>query len=302
MSLIDIFKALSDPVRLRMTAVLLDGELSVNELVDLTGMGQSRISRHLKILADSGILQCRRDGLWSFYHAASSGEAADFLSVTAPFLNNGSFSSDRSAAARLRLSRAEKRARFFDRIAPEWDSLKRSVIGDIDLDGEILGRLDGFSVTADLGCGTGELALSIARKGHGVIGVDGSTKMLDAARKSFSDAGLPSDFRIGQLEHLPMRDGEADAAVVVMALHHIPEPSSALSEIFRVLRSGGVAVVADYDRHNREEMREKHHDLWLGFDRDELSSLFNEAGFSVAEASTLRQNALGVHIITAKKS
>ena len=300
-NLLDVIKSLSDPVRLRIVSVLLDGELSVNELVELTAMGQSRISRHLKILTDSGVLQCRRDGLWAFYSVHTSGESSAFISSISSFLKDPSFSLDRDKARELRSARAEKQSRFFDRISSQWTSLKRSAIGDIDLDREIVGRLKGFQVAADLGCGTGEIALSIARDGHRVIGVDSSTKMLDAAAKLFSDAGENADLRIGQIEHLPMRDGEADAAVLAMALHHIPGPSSAMAEIFRVIRSGGIAVIADYDSHTREEMREKHHDLWLGFSRDELARIIRSAGFTVSESETLRGSGLDIHIITAKK-
>lgn len=300
-NLLDTIKSLADPVRLRIAAVLLDGELSVNELVELTGMGQSRISRHLKILTDSGVLQCRRDGLWAFYSAAAAGEGQSFISSISSFLADDSFKEDREKAVSIRRARAEKSSRFFDKISGEWSSLKRLAIGDIDLDGEIVRRLEGYAVAADLGCGSGELAKSIALRDHRVIGVDSSAKMLDAAKRLFEAEGIMSDFRMGQLEHLPMRDGEADAGVVAMALHHLPEPSSALAELFRVIRSGGIAVIADYDAHEREQMREKHHDLWLGFSKKELSRMITAAGFSVAESETLRGGELGVHIITANK-
>jgi ArsR family transcriptional regulator len=300
-NLLEVIKSLSDPVRLRIVSVLLDGELSVNEIVELTAMGQSRISRHLKILTDSCVLQCRRDGLWAFYSVNPAGESSSFVSSISPFLKDSAFSLDRDKARGLRTARVEKQSRFFDRISSQWISLKRSAIGDIDLDREIVGRLKGFPVAADLGCGTGELALTIARDGHRVIGVDASTKMLDAAAKIFSDAGEKPDLRIGQIEHLPMRDGEADAAVLAMALHHIPGPSSAMAELFRVIRRGGIAVIADYDSHTREEMREKHHDLWLGFPLEELSRIILGAGFIIAESVTLRGSGLDVHIITAKK-
>lgn len=301
MELLETLKSLADPVRLRIAAVLIDGELSVNELVELTGMGQSRISRHLKILTDSGVLQCRRDGLWAFYSASAAGEGQSFLLSISSFLTDASFSADREKACAIRRARAEKSSRFFDKISGEWSSLKKLAIGEIDLDAEIVRRLDGYAVAADLGCGSGELAKSIAMCHHRVIGVDSSAKMLDAAKRLFDADSLPSDFRMGQLEHLPMRDGEADAGVVAMALHHLPEPSSALAELFRVIRKGGIAVIADYDAHEREQMREKHYDLWLGFSKKELTRMTAAAGFSVAESKTLRGGELGVHIITANK-
>ena len=295
------FKALGDPVRLRITALLIDGELSVNEITGILGMGQSRISRHLKILTDCGILIMRRDGLWAFYSAACSGPGGEFLSALTFIFDGKDLLADRGRADAVRKERAKMTAAFFDSVASDWDDLKKGAIGAIDLNREISVRLNGSAVIADLGCGNGDLAIHLMDNGYTVIGVDSSKKMIDAAGKKAASRGFSPDFRIGQLEHLPLRDGEADAAVLSMVLHHVVYPAEVIQEVSRVVHSGGSIVAADYDAHTVEAMREKHHDRRLGFSKKDFTALFTEAGFTVEDIRTVRRGGLAVHIVKAYK-
>lgn len=305
------FKALSDDTRLRLVHVLTRYELSVNELVNLLEMGQSRISRHLKVLAEAGLLTSRRDGLWVFYAAVTKGEAHAFLRAVTPFLAaDMNMCADMDMAARLIEDRALKTRQFFNAVADHWDSLNREVLGGFDLPKAVAEHgaacLPARSaVVVDLGCGTG-LVLECLRERLGIlpyelqlIGVDGSPRMLELARRRLGEA---VSLRIGELDHLPLKDDEADFASLSLVLHHLSEPATALAEIRRVLRPGGHLLISDFDRHTQERMRTDYGDRWLGFDAAALTTLTEQAGFAVrlCERQPLEQN-LGLHMLLAQR-
>lgn len=281
------FKALSDETRLRLLHILLHYELSVNELVSIMRMGQSRVSRHLKILSEAGLLTFRRDGLWVFYMAPSLGRERQFMTAISPFMDaDDAMRADLDEAARLIEERSRKTRQFFNAIAEDWDELNREVLGDFDLAAEVGAALpEKCPLAVDLGCGTGLVLERMLERAGGVIGVDGSPRMLELCRRRFSpgqlgDAG-PVSLRIGDLEHLPLRDGEADFASINLVLHHLATPSAALREICRILRPGGQVLVCDFDQHNDEAMRTEYGDRWLGFPQEELTAMLAGAGLAV---------------------
>ena len=250
MKAINIFKALADETRLRLVHLSLHYELNVNEIVAVMGMGQSRISRHLKILTDSRLLTYRRDGLWTFYSAAAEGDGHAFIeSVKYLFDEDSVFAKDIEEAKRVLEERAKETVRFFDSIAEDWEKLKREIIGDVDLNRLILQKIPNAHTALDLGCGTGDLLFSLKEKADRVIGVERSPRMLETAHKRFAGLEKDIDLRIGELEHLPLREGEADLAVVNMVLHHLPEPVKAFSEVHRVLKKGNAFVIVDLLSH-----------------------------------------------------
>ncbi|MBQ9407758.1 MAG: metalloregulator ArsR/SmtB family transcription factor [Desulfovibrio sp.] len=284
------FKALSDETRLRLVYILLHYELSVNELVRILDMGQSRVSRHLKILAEAGLLVSRRDGLWVFYAAPRTGESSDFLHAVMPFVHSRAiFAADMHMAAQILEERALKTCQFFNAIAEDWDELNREVIGSFDLPAAVCAAMSGHcDVAVDLGCGTGAVLVRMLSRSENVIGVDGSARMLDICRRRFRpedvDGGRVS-LRIGELSHLPLRDGEAYFASINLVLHHLSDPLASLMEIRRVLKPGGRIFVADFERHANESMRSRYGDRWLGFDEDILTTYLVNAGFAEVRCS-----------------
>jgi ubiquinone/menaquinone biosynthesis C-methylase UbiE len=283
---IELVKALSDPTRVRIAFMLKQTELSVNEIVAILGMGQSRISRHLKILSDCGILECRRDGLWSFYTVASTGAGKQIVdSVSFLFDNTDETLRDISLAKETISLRAKGSRSYFNHVARDWDIQRREMLGDIDLNSEIEKLIEPGSLVADLGCGNGDLSVYLSSRGFEVIGVDSSSKMIDAARNRSQGGKAKVDFRIGELEHLPFRDNEIDSAVVVLALHHVASPSDAIIELSRIVKKKGTIVVADFEKHSLEKMRDQYHDLWLGFSKRELSRWSEKAGLSIKSYS-----------------
>ena len=284
MEIIKYFKALADETRLRIFSLLLDHELNVNELVTVLDMGQPRISRHLKVLAESRLISVRKDGLWSFYGVSTSEGSRRFIqSVRYIFMENSVFSLDRLKAVSIIQERQKETRRFFDSVAEEWDIKKREVIGNFDIVGEIVKRIPKCHVALDAGCGTGDLIVSLLEKASKVIGVDDSPRMLDKAQKSISLLKLNKriNLRIGRLEHLPMRDRETDVVVINMVLHHIPDPFLAIRDVYRVLNTNGLLVLIELDKHADENLRTVYKDRWLGFRQQDIKNWLEKAGFGI---------------------
>ncbi len=280
MKTITYLKALSDETRLRLVNVLRFHELSVNEMVKLMEMGQSRISRHLQILLAAGFLRCRRDGAWAFYGVDPEGEASQLTTALGFLLKDEPMLlSDCRRAERLVEDRRLKTIQFFDTIAPGWDLLKQEIMGGMDLNRAILEVLPARAILVDLGCGTGDFLWAAAKKARKVIGVDSSAKMLDLARRRFQGDKGNTELRLGELEHLPLGDGEADCAVISMVLHHVSDPVTAVREIRRILGPGGRLIIAELDKHQSEEMRRKYGDRWLGFSPKEMERYLHAGRF-----------------------
>lgn len=280
------FKALSDETRLRLIHILLHYELSVNELVRILDMGQSRVSRHLKILTEAGLLCSRRDGLWVFYAATPDGQAHDFLQAITPFMPaDAAMRADMGMAAHILEERARKTRQFFNAIAEDWDELNHEVLGDFDLPGRVAAAVPQQCRTAvDLGCGTGAVLAHLLPRAESVIGVDGSARMLEICRRRLEGEGVPEprySLRIGELDHLPLRDHEADFVCINLVLHHLSDPVEVLLEVRRILAPGGRLFVADFLRHDDETMRSRYGDRWLGFDEEQLTGGLRRAGFSL---------------------
>lgn len=283
MEILKYSKALSDEIRIRLLAMLCDNELNVGEVVQVLGMSQPRVSRHLKILHESGLLESRREGLWNFYRLTRSGNGSRFAdSVSWLIENEPEVIEDRRMVARVLAERNMETRKFFDEIAEDWEKLQSDVFGDFNLNEELVSIVNSCSVAVDLGCGNGSLLEALLAKCVSVIGVDSSPKMLELAEKRIG-ANPKVSLRIGELTHLPLRDWEADLAVISMVLHHLPRPETAVSEAARTLTSGGRLVIADFFVHSNERMRTEYGDRRLGFTDEELRVWISNAGLAELE-------------------
>jgi ArsR family transcriptional regulator len=276
------FKTLLDPTRLRILALLEREELAVQELMDALGMAQSRVSRHLAILREAGLLEDRRDGTFVFYRFAPPRETPwreAWELARRELRGDARIERDAAALERVMRDRATRTRSFFDSVGPEWDAL-RKIFNDDALRARAIARLvaPGLAV-ADIGTGTGILALELARLGLRVVAVDNSARMLEAARGKIEREGATGiELRRGEAGALPLADGEVDAALAHMVLHYLPSPGEAVREMARVVRPGGAVVAVDFVRHQHEWMRQELGVAWLGFAQDELRSWFAEAG------------------------
>lgn len=278
----DRLSALADSTRSRLL-LLLDGrELTVSELCAVVQLPQSTVSRHLKLLADDGWVSSRAEGTSRQYSIEPRLDAAArqlWELVRSQVEGSAMAAQD---AQRLRGVLAQRRAasrQFFSTAAEQWDGLRSELFGKRPDCSALLGLLDDRWTVGDLGCGTGQLAEMLAPYVRRVVAVDASPEMLAAARTRL--AGTTNvEPRLGDLESLPIGDGELDVAVLFLVLHYVPEPARALAEVRRVLRPGGKVLVVDMMPHAREEYRQQMGHVWQGFSEQQLGSWLTQAGFT----------------------
>ncbi|HUU02636.1 MAG TPA: metalloregulator ArsR/SmtB family transcription factor [Myxococcota bacterium] len=305
-SLVRLYKALADVSRLRLVGVLLHGPYSVAELQQILDMGQSRVSRHLKLLSEAGLAHVRREGTWAYYEAAGGdGEQAvaqqlDLVREVAGELPGAA--EDMARRLGCLEARRQRSQAFHERVASEWPRLREDLFGDGSVIESALEQVEKAAVVADLGCGAGELLGLLAARAGKVIGVDSSPGMLEQARLVIErdDADHQIELRLGALEHLPLADGEVDAAIMNMVLHHLADPPAVLREVRRILRSSGRLVICDFIRHDQEWMREKYKDQWLGFTDEELGRFLEQAGLASLSIEHYQAPRAGIVVAVAR--
>ena len=280
-----VFKVLSDPTRMRILRILEREELVVQEIMEILAMAQSRVSRHLAILREAGLLQDRRDGTYVFYRFTAPSEGPwqeGWALIRARLEGDATSERDDTVLRQIVLARGQKSRSFFDAIGPEWDAL-RKVFNDDALRARAIGRLvpTGLRI-ADIGTGTGILACELAKLGLEVIGIDHSARMLEAAESNLAARGLPAgnsiELRRGEADQIPIETNGVDAAFAHMVLHYVPNPADVIREMARIVQPEGMVVVVDFVRHTHEWMRGELGVLWMGFEPEEMRAWFDEAG------------------------
>jgi ArsR family transcriptional regulator len=272
---------LADPIRCRLLLLLDRHELTVSELTRVLQLPQSTVSRHLRVLADDAWVANRADGASHLYRMAGgqldAGARRLWHLVREQMTGTMVAAGDSQRLSGVLAQRRTRSQDFFSRAAGQWDSLRAELFGARPDLGAALGFLDDEWTVGDLGCGTGQLAAALASFVRRVIAVDQSKTMLAAARRRLG--GLDNvELRQGDLESLPVEDGELDAAALYLVLHYAVEPSRVLAETCRALRSGGRLLVVDMIPHDREEYRQQMGHLWTGFSAEQLSGWLADAG------------------------
>jgi len=299
--LADRFQAVSDPTRLRIIALLARMELSVGELAQLLDQSQPRVSRHVRILADAGIVNRRKEGSWVFLALDDLDRTEVLLQLVEAWTDEDSaalFHEDSQRLDAVRADRAEAAARYFAAQAEIWDSIRSLHVSESEVERAIGRALAGrpFGTLVDIGTGTGRMIELFGPRAMEAIGIDRSSEMLRLARVKLESAGIRSSLRQGDMYALPLADGTADCAIIHQVLHYAHAPADAIAEAARVLAPGGTLLVVDFAAHEREELRTADAHLRLGFQDEVMTGWFHSAGLEVDHIEHLEGGELTVTI------
>jgi ArsR family transcriptional regulator len=294
-------RALSDPTRLRIMALLELNELSVHELQEITRLGQSRISTHLGLLQDSGLVESRREGKRTFYKIASprEGAAGEFIQLAVRGAAElPDHAADQSNLRRILLRRAQQAQLYFNQVAGRFDR-SYGPGRSWQAFGQLLLRILPPLVVADLGAGEGLLSELLARRAKRVIAVDNSEKMAAfGASKAKKNKIKNLEFRLGDLEDPPIEAGSVDLVVLSQALHHAGNPQKAIGSAHAILRPHGQIMILDLLQHNFAQARELYGDRWLGFAESDLQRWLESAGFKKIEVTVVAREEQPPHFQT----
>lgn len=285
--IVKILRVVADPNRLRILLLLRGEELSVAELQEILVMGQSTLSTHLSQLKQAGMVEGRRTGKNNLYRLCpADGSLLEEVLANAE-REISEVSADQAEMRRVLKRRQDKMRAFFDSVAgrlgrdyvpgKSWKSLAEALL-----------RLMPPVVVADLGAGEGAFSLMLAQRAKRVIAVDTSAKMIEVGREQAARNGVTNlEFRLGDMEEIPIASAEVEIAFFSQSLHHALHPVRAIQEAARILAPGGRIVVLDLARHRFEEARELYADEWLGFTESELESMLAAAGFTAIQTSVV---------------
>ncbi len=304
-------KAAAEPTRLRILRLLLNGEFNVKDLTQLLGQSQPRVSRHIKLLVEAGLIERYQEGSWVFVRGPADARVRKFINSALAMIaaDDPQIARDSERAGQIRASRAAVAQAYFDENAAEWDRIRSLHIAERDVEAAILDALGPgpYDLLLDLGTGTGrilELASSRARQ---LIGIDTNREMLKCARVRLDKAGLTNcGVRLADIYNLPFPENSADAVLIHQVLHFLDNPKPAIAEAARVLKPGGRLAIIDFAPHNLEFLREEHAHVRLGFASTEIACWLGECGIGSGSyrelpAGTAKENALTVAIWTGER-
>ena len=300
LALAALFQALADPTRLRIVALLRSMELSVGELAQVLGQSQPRVSRHVRILSDTGLVGRRKEGSWVFLQLArQAGDSAlsDLCDQWADAEAKALFAADAARLEAVRAERAEAARRYFEAHAASWDSIRALHVAESEVEQAIEAALADRPIGAmiDIGTGTGRMLELFANRAESAIGIDRSSEMLRLARVKLDAAGVAdASLRQGDMYALPLAVECADSVILHQVLHFAQQPGAAIAEAARVLASGGRLLVIDFAQHHREELRERDAHLRLGFADDAMRGWFAAAGLELDRIDRLEGGELSV--------
>lgn len=292
-STLNVFRASGEETRLRIMALLLRGELTVTELTQILGQSQPRVSRHLKILSDAGLVRRYREGSWVFYRAAATGRAAEAVTEVVRTLDAAAdriLARDAEKFALSREARARAAAAYFEANAADWETVRRLHLPERDIERRMRAALGESKVDlfVDLGTGTGRMLTLFADLYKSGLGFDSSREMLAVARATLEKSGVDhAEVRLGDLFATPLESGVADIVCVHQVLHFLADPGAAVAEAARLLKPGGRLLISDFAPHDMEFLREQHAHRRLGFSDDEVASWRDACGMSAIKTDTL---------------
>jgi ArsR family transcriptional regulator len=286
--LLKALKAVAEPTRIRLLAILADGECNVTELTSILSQSQPRVSRHLKLLVDAGLVDRHKEGNWVLFRLARGDLAGDILrhvSLTDPLIAR-----DRERLAAIKAKRREAAEAYFSKVASSWSAVRSLHIDEQAVEAALAALVGSAPVRrlVDLGTGTGRMLELFAPNAQDAVGIDANREMLSLARVAIERKGLANaQVRLADVTDLPLPDHASDLVIVHQVLHFLDNPFEAISEAHRVLAPLGRLVVVDLGPHEREFLREEHAHRRLGIGHDTMQRWLDRAGLELLKHQTL---------------
>ncbi len=280
-------RAAGEETRLRVIALLAEGELSVSDITDILGQSQPRISRHLKLMAEAGLVERHREGAWAFFRLSQSAAGGALARALASAVDpvDPVAAADRERLAAVRAQRAASAQAYFTRIARDWDAVRSFHAPDEAVEAAIAEAIGDRPLAAllDLGTGTGRMLQLFGQRAARAVGMDASHAMLAVARANLERAGLTGfELRQGDIYALPFGRNAFDVVLVHQVLHYLDDPARAIREAAASLSPGGRIIIVDLAAHDLEIMRSEHAHRRLGFRDEQIAAWFVEAGLRPA--------------------
>ncbi|MEQ8442442.1 MAG: metalloregulator ArsR/SmtB family transcription factor [Alphaproteobacteria bacterium] len=308
--LLQAMRAVAEPTRLRVLNLCAHSELTVSDLVGLLGQSQPRLSRHLKLLVEGGVLERHQEGAWARYRVstrAESGDASAFAEAVLDLLpqDDATLSRDLDRLDRLRKERDREAAQYFERNAAQWDRIRALHVDEDQVESRLLALTSAWTIgrLLDIGTGTGRLLDLFGPRAERAVGIDRSPDMLKLARAAIErDRLTHCQVRQADMYQLPFNEAEFDTAVLHMVLHYADDPAQVLKEASRALTDAGRILIVDFDRHTLAELRAEHAHRWPGFAQSQMEDWLDAAGFGDIAVERLEGSALTVCIWTAAKT
>ena len=285
-------KATAESTRLRLLALFTRGELTVSEVTQILRQSQPRVSRHLKLMSEAGLIERFKEGSWVFYRLSEDGAGRAIVQKLSELLpwDDATLKRDLERLDAVRKLREENAQAYFAANASEWDGIRALHIPEDQVEGALLEFVGPSQVSAylDLGTGTGRILELVAPRASRAVGIDLNGEMLTLARARIERASLNHvQVRRGDLFELPYADDSFELITVHQVLHYLEDPSAAVAEAARVLKPGGRLVIADFAPHALEFLRDAHQHRRLGFADKEVAQWFKTAGLSLAGTRAL---------------
>lgn len=296
-------RAAAEETRLRLLALLAQGELSVSDLTEILGQSQPRISRHLKLLVEAGLVERHREGAWAFFSLSGHNGRAGIMRPILAAMDEADqqLAADRQRLAAVRAQRSAAAQGFFARLAPEWDRLRSLHASEEAVEAAVIEALGDRPVRSvlDLGTGTGRMLRLLAPGAARAVGLDASHAMLSVARANLEKAGLTRvELRQGDIYAPPFGRNAFDLVVVHQVLHYLDDPARAIREAAQLVAPGGRLLVVDFAPHDLEFLRETQAHRRLGFGGEQIETWLGEAGLECRLARDLAPPAPGDEQLT----
>jgi ubiquinone/menaquinone biosynthesis C-methylase UbiE/DNA-binding transcriptional ArsR family regulator len=296
---VEVLRAAGEPTRLRVLSLLAGEELSVMELSRILEQSQPRVSRHLKLMTDAGLIERFPDGARVFYRLSSDPLARRLIDTVLDLLDETAGADDDGRLEEVRRDRDAAASAYFERVAPQWDRIRSLYVCESDVEAAILKAAgDGpFDRVVDLGTGSGRMLTLLGRKARMSVGLDLSHNMLNIARANVAKAGLDKvELRHGDIFATRLPPHSADLVLVHQVLHYLADPAAAVAEAARLVSPGGRLLIVDFAPHQLEHLRDEHQHRRLGFADQEMRRWLTDAGLRASAPVALPPDTDGLTV------